>query len=129
MRRFLVPILLGLTMLACTNSKENQCAAIRKAIRAEMVATKEVASKMRDPQALGAHAEFLTTTISGLRKLEIKDPALKQAVVTYSNAVEKLAEGYQAAGDKLPGPGSELMIYGTIVDSSRIRIADECNLP
>jgi hypothetical protein len=29
----------------------------------------------------------------------------------------------------MPGAGSGLIVYGTIVDSTRIRIADECNKP
>jgi hypothetical protein len=144
MAKLLVPLLLYLTPTACTNSKQDQCVAIRKAIKAEMIATKEVAAKLRDPQALTAQAGFLKTTITELQKVQIEDAALKQAVQTYINAVTKLAEGYheaaeglkllakgeyQAAGDKMPGPGSGLVIYGTIVDSTRIRIADECNKP
>ena len=142
--KFLIPVLLYLTLTACTNSKQDQCVAIRKAIKAEMIATKEVAGNLRDPQTLTAHAGFLANTITELRKIQIEDAALKQAVLTYINGVEKLAEGYlkaaeglkllakgeyQAAGDKMPGPGSGLVIYGTIVDSIRIRIADECNKP
>ncbi len=141
---FLGPLLLSITLLGCTNDKENQCVAIRKAIKAEMTTTKEVAEKMRDPQALKTHAEFLKTTIGELQKVKIEDTALKQAVQTYINAVEKLAEGYQqaaeglklaakgdlkAAGEKMPGPASGMVIYGTIVDSTRVRIADECNKP
>ncbi len=142
--KWLVPVLLCATLAACTNSKENQCATLRKALRIEMATTKEIAAKLRDPQALAAHAEFLKATIADLRKLKIEDAALGQAVATYLGAVTKLAEGYrkaaeglkllakadyQAAGDKMPGPGSGLVIYGTIVDSTRIRIADECNKP
>jgi hypothetical protein len=137
-------VLLCLTLTACTNSKENRCATLRKVIRAEMAATKDIADKWRDPQALAAHSKILGSTITELRNLEIKDAALKQAVVTYLNALEKLAEGYQqaaeglklmnkgdyqAASDKMPGAGSGLIVYGTIVDSTRIRIADECNKP
>ena len=142
--KWLVPVLLCATLAACTNSKENQCATLRKAIRTEMATTKEIAAKLRDPVALSAHAEFLKATIAELRKLQIEDAALGHAVATYLNAVTKLAEGYQkaaeglkllakgdyqAAGDKMPGAGSGLVIYGTIVDSSRIHIADECNKP
>ena len=141
---FFTAIGLSTTLAGCTNDKENQCVAIRKAIKAEMTTTKEVAEKMRDPQALTTHAEFLKTTIGELQKVKIEDAALKQAVQTYINAVEKLAEGYQqaaeglklaakgdlkAAGDKMPGPASGMVIYGTIVDSTRVRIADECNKP
>jgi len=144
MAKFLVLFLLCLTLMACTNSKQDQCVAIRKAIKAEMVAAKEVAAKLRDPQALAAHAGFLANTISELRAVQIEDAALKQAVLTYINAVGKLAEGYlkaaeglkllakgeyKAAGDEMSGPGSGLVIYGTIVDSIRIRIAYECNKP
>jgi hypothetical protein len=140
--KWMVLFLLCAALAACTNSKENQCAALRKSLRAEMAATKELAAKMRDPAALTAHAVFLKATIADLRKLKIEDAALGHAVATYLNAVTKLSEGYKkaaeglkllakgdykAAGDKMPGPGSGLVIYGTIVDSSRIHIADECN--
>jgi len=144
LKSILVPLLLSIILAGCTNDKENQCVAIRKAIKAEMTTTKEVAEKMRDPQALTTHAEFLKTTISELKKVKIEDAALKQAVQTYMNALEKLADGYKkaaeglelakkgdlkAAGEKMPGPASDLVMYGTIVDSTRIRIADECNKP
>jgi hypothetical protein len=139
---FMGPLLLCMALSACTNTKKDRCVTIRKVIKTEMTTTKEVAEKLRDPQALTAHAEFLKTTIAELQKVKIEDAALKQAVQTYINGVEKLAEGYKqaaeglkladkgdlkAAGDKMPGPASGLVIYGTIVDSTRIRIADECN--
>ena len=109
-----------------------------------LAATKEMAGKMRDPEALAAHAAFLDGTIGELRGLAIEDPALNKAVATYLNALEKLAGGYRkaadglkllhkgdykGAGDEMAGTGSGLVMYATIVDSSRIRIADACNEP
>lgn len=139
-----VLLMLGPGAAGCTNTKENRCATLRKAIRAEMEATREMASRMRDPEALAAHAAFLDSTIGELRGLAIEDAALKKAVATYLNALGKLAGGhrkaadglkllhkgdYKRAGDQMAGAGSGLVMIATIVDSLRIRIADACNEP
>jgi hypothetical protein len=115
--------LLCLSAIACSKSKQDQCVSIRRVIKTEMVATKEIAGKS-DPTALKAHAELLKDTEKNLRTMEIEDEKLYKTVFTYLTAIKKLAESCEK-----PGDGTDRISYATILTAARKHIADVCNQP
>ena len=100
--------------------------------------------KINDAQALKEHSALLQSITKELRGIKINDAKLKNAVERYVKALDGLAMGYEKAssGQAKLGEGdfdgagidsakgsSSLLVHGTIVNSFRRRIADECNRP
>jgi len=137
-------VFLVLLAFGCSKSKRNQCNTIRTKASIEMKATETIATQLSNPQALAGHVELLKTTAEELSKLEIEDPNLKNAALDYCKALRGLASGYQKAtaglkaqgqgdlekaADENLGAGAEMVVYGTMLNASRKRIAEICSKP
>jgi hypothetical protein len=104
----LILLVFGLLLPSC-KSKRDQCA----------LATDAVVKKKADAQSSEEHAKLIEETISELRGMQFKEKKLESALKSYIGALGALKD---------PGTGkADLAATLTYLESSRRRVADECN--
>jgi hypothetical protein len=128
-------VAIALLLAGCTPSKEQQCKRIFAIVEDEMHATDAFgkASAATGTIPFETYAAALRKASGGVSAVGVQDPALRKAVDTYVDATAKLAGAYEAAA-AAPNPGDPALgnsattgiIYGTILDQSRIAIANAC---
>lgn len=117
-----------LLLAGCKESKQQQCTRVRAVVTEEMAATAsfgKAAATGTIPYA--SYAVALRKASTGAGAVAIQDPALKHAVDTYADATAKLAAAYEieaTARDRSSATAG--IVYGTMLDQSRISIANAC---
>ena len=128
---------LGLVLLTgCTDGKQERCRRMRAIVTEEMQATTEFGKNAAslDPAAFGTYASALRKANAASRTAQVEDPALRKAVDSYRTATEKLAAAYETqavaltahALENAGGAAAAGIIYGPMLDKSRIDIANAC---
>jgi hypothetical protein len=114
----LILLVFGLLLPSC-KSKRDQCVTIIRLMKAEALATDAVVKKKADAQSSEEHAKLIEETISELRGMQFKEKKLESALKSYIGALGALKD---------PGTGkADLAATLTYLESSRRRVADECN--
>lgn len=86
------------------------------------------------PIPFGIYAAALRRASVGTSAVDVQDPALRHALDTYKDATAKLAGAYEAEAaardtGNIEAYGSTAtvgIVYGSILDQSRISIANAC---
>ncbi len=110
---------LCLSAAACSRSKRDQCVTLIRLMKAEALATGDMAEKKPDALSAEEHARFIETTIAKLRGMDFKEKQLNSALKSYIAALGALKDLDDAPAD--------LAATLTYLESSRRRVADECN--
>ena len=114
----LVLMLLGLVLPAC-KSKRDKCVDVVRLMKAEALATDALVKKQPDALTPAEHAKLIEATITELRGMNFKDQKLESALKSYIGALGAFKDPETAPAD--------LSATLTYMESSRRRVADECN--
>ncbi|CAN5895093.1 hypothetical protein BH11MYX4_BH11MYX4_68920 [soil metagenome] len=125
----LAVLLLG----GCKESKREHCHRIRAIVTEEMKATSAFGAAAGSRAAYAPYAVALHKASAAAAAVPIEDAALRKAVDTYRDAAARLAASYDGIaaldGGSLENAGGYAtvgIVYGTLIDSSRIAIANAC---
>lgn len=113
-----VLLILGLLLPAC-KSKRDKCVDVVRLMKAEAQATDLVVKKKPDALSSEEHAKLIEATISELRGMQFKEKKLDSALKSYIGALGALKDPQTGKDD--------LAATLTYIESSRRRVADECN--
>jgi len=111
-------LILGLLLPSC-KSKRDKCVDVVRLMKAEALATDALVKKKPGALTKAEHAKLIEATITKLRGMQFKDQKLDSALKSYIGALG-------AFKDPKAGPG-DLAVTLTYMESSRRRVADECN--
>ena len=111
-------LVLGLLLPAC-KSKRDKCVDVVRLMKAEAVATDLVVKKKPDALSAEEHAKLIEETIAKLRGMQFKEKKLDSALKSYIGALGALKDPKTSKSD--------LAATLTYIESSRRRVADECN--
>jgi hypothetical protein len=114
----LILLIFGLLLPAC-KSKRDKCVDTVRLMKAEAMATDALVKKKPDAPSAAEHAKLIEATISELRAMQFKAKKLDSALKSYIGALGALT-------DKKTAP-DDLSATLTYLESSRRRVADECN--
>jgi hypothetical protein len=114
----ILPVL-GLLLPACSKSKRDQCMCIIRLMKTEALATDAMIKKKPGALSDRDHARLLEKTAAKLRDMDVSDPELESAIKSYIGALGAL--------DDLETAPADLAATLTSLESSRRRVADECN--
>jgi len=114
----LVLLVLGLLLPAC-KSKRDKCVDVVRLMKAEALATDAVVKEKPDALSKDEHAKLIDATIAELRGMQFKDKKLESALKSYIGALGAFKDPETAPAD--------LAATLTYMESSRRRVADECN--
>jgi hypothetical protein len=114
----LILLIFGLLLPAC-RSKRDKCVDVVRLMKAEALATDAVVKKKPDALSAEEHAKLIEATITKLRGMQFKDKKLDSALKSYISALGAFKDPKTAPGD--------LAATLTYMESSRRRVADECN--
>ena len=118
MKPILIFFVLCLLLPSC-KSKRDKCASVIGLMRTEARATDAMVKNKADATSAAEHAKLLSETSKELRGMEFKDQKLTSAIQSYIGALGALGEMKPGAKDLAPTL--------TYLESSRRRVADECN--
>jgi hypothetical protein len=110
---------LSLLLPSCSKSKRDQCVTVIRLMKAEALATDALVKKKPDALSKAEHAKLIEATISKLRDMDFKEKQLESALKSYIGALGAFKDPKTAPAD--------LVATLTYLESSRRRIADECN--
>lgn len=113
-------ILLSLSLLlpSC-KSKRDKCVSVVRLMKAEAMATDAVVKKKPDALPPTEYAQLIDTTIAEMRGMQFKAKKLDSALKSYIGALGALKDPKTTKDD--------LAATLTYIESSRRRVADECN--
>jgi hypothetical protein len=111
-------LIFGLLLPSC-KSKRDKCVDVVRLMKAEALATDAVVKKKPDALSAEEHAKLIEATIAKLRGMQFKDKKLDSALKSYIGALGAFKDPKTAPGD--------LASTLTYMESSRRRVADECN--
>jgi hypothetical protein len=114
----LVLLIFGLLLPSC-KSKRDKCVDTIRLMKAEAEATDLVVKKKPDALSAQEHAKLLDETIAKLRGMQFKAKKLDSALKSYIGALGALKDPKTSKDD--------LAATLTYIESSRRRVADECN--
>jgi hypothetical protein len=106
-------------LLPSCKSKRDKCASVIGLMRTEARATDAMVKGKAGDRPAAQHAKLLEETAKELRGLDFKDQKLTSAIQSYIGALGAL-------GELKPG-AEDLAATLTYLESSRRRVADECN--
>ncbi|MFC1654927.1 hypothetical protein ACFL2F_03885 [Myxococcota bacterium] len=111
-------LVLSLLLPSC-KSKRDKCVSVVRLMKAEAQATDAVVKKKADAPTKAEHTKLIEATIAELREMQFKEKKLVSALKSYIGALGALGELKPGAEDLAPTL--------TYLESSRRRVADECN--
>jgi hypothetical protein len=116
--QLLLLLSLCITVASC-KSKRDKCVDVIRLMKAEALATDAVVKKKPDALSDTEHAKLIEATISELRGMKFKEKKLDSALKSYIGALGALKDPKTSKAD--------LSATLTYAESSRRRVADECN--
>lgn len=114
----LAMLILGLLLPAC-KSKRDKCVDVIRLMKTEALATDALVKKKPDALTKAEHAKLIDANITELRGMNFKDQKLESALKSYIGALGAFKDPETVPGD--------LAATLTYLESSRRRVADECN--
>lgn len=114
----LILLVLGLLLPSC-KSKRDKCVDVIRLMKAEAQATELVVKKKPDALSPEEHAKLIEETIAKMRGMQFKEQKLDSALKSYIGALGALKDPRTGKDD--------LAATLTYMESSRRRVADECN--
>jgi hypothetical protein len=114
----LIFLVLCLLLPSC-KSRRDQCASIIDLLRTEARATDAVVKKKAGAPSTAEHAKLIGETVAELRGMKLKDQKLESTIKSYIGALGALTDPKTTPAD--------LAATLTYLESSRRRVADECN--
>lgn len=117
-----------LLLAGCKEGKQQHCSRIRAIVTEEMAATSAFGKAMASgtiPYA--SYAVALRKASAATGAVVIQDAALLRAVGVYTESTAKLARAYEIEASAHDGSSATVgIIYGSMLDQSRISIANAC---
>jgi hypothetical protein len=111
-------LVFGLLLPSC-KSKRDKCVDTVRLMKAEALATDSLVKKKPGALSAAEHTKLIDSTIAELRGMQFKEKKLDSAIKSYIAALGAIKES--------KGAPEDLAATLTYLESSRRRVADECN--
>lgn len=132
------------SLTACSTLRTELCTTVHTRVLEELRTTDGTAHHVTDPWACERHARRLRELSEELSTLEIHDPALREAVMSYRAELEHFAEAYERlaaaykAHPELPPEEArrvhtplrrEVLNHAAAMSAPRLQVQSACNGP